>query len=304
MNGKKISFTLNLKSKEQLDLINKWLALINPSLFALDICVVAAMKLDSEALRKEPKKAKLVEQLKNLDKTENTFSYFIALMEKVSDSRDLLLIEELKEQLIIDINTMRSFFTNATVEESDKFILEFAEAIFKSPIESDRTNYLDFIKALNNCFKLYNTISRNKRLSVAQEIVSKAKSLSVSPQHPVVILALACLYGNQSAKKIMKFKANPEKFECDNAYADIAIMQRVSKLENLLHKANKKYKVELLSGDEALNTISKLLTYKTKPLHSDENGSTSEISITFKTMQLLTEAGEEECRKIENLLIS
>lgn len=225
--GQSITMQMTL-TPEQYKFLQEWAAMV-PTLYMLDICAVGATKITDKSLKDQPGKANLITKLRNLDLDNNKFSYLFALMEKVSDSRELLTAEELKIQILADISALRKFFKKAYVIEPDNFLIEFLETLMGLPIESKRTDYLNFLKKLNNHFKLQNPVSPKKRFSKAKEIVLEANSLTISAQHPIVVIALACLYGNKSAKKVMKFKENPNIFDAENALSDISLINSICK---------------------------------------------------------------------------
>ena len=134
-------------------------------------------------------------------------------MEKVSDSRGKMTDTELEEQIICDISALRNFFKNASVYESDEFIITFLRELRGDAIEVKRPNYLTFLETANNRFVLKDPISPKARFEKAKQIVNEANALEISRQHPIVTVTLACLYGNPAAKKLMKVKSPPAKPE-------------------------------------------------------------------------------------------
>jgi hypothetical protein len=223
-NGNSITLETQL-TPEQYKMMREW-SLSIPTLYMLDICVVSATKLTSASLEKNPRKANLVNHLRELDRPNNCFSYLFALMEKVSDSRGIDTDEELEDKILSDLASLRNFFTRARVYEPDELVLAFLKDLRGNPIEEKRSAYLGFLNALNNQFNLRNPVSSKQRLEIARKIIEQSDHLNFSRQHPVVVIGLACLYGNPAAKKLMKFKANSQRFDAENVLADIMLITR------------------------------------------------------------------------------
>jgi hypothetical protein len=105
-------------------------------------------------------------------------------MEKVSDSRGIDTDEELEKKILSDLVSMRKFFTNARVYESDEFVLDFLKELRGNPIEEKRSDYLGFLRVLNDQFKLSNPVSPKQRLKIAEKIIEQTNHFNFSRQHP------------------------------------------------------------------------------------------------------------------------
>ena len=99
--GPQITLSMQLTA-EQLAAMKEWHASV-PTLYFLDICVVGATKLSDAALERDARKKRLVEHLQNLDRSQHAFSYLLAVLEKVSDSRGVATDAELEEQILGDL---------------------------------------------------------------------------------------------------------------------------------------------------------------------------------------------------------
>jgi hypothetical protein len=98
------SITLTMPfNPELVNMMREWYLSV-PTLYMLDICVVSATKLKSSSLEANPRKAKLIDQLRELDRPQHSFSYLFALMEKVSDSRGIDTDDELEEKYYLTSN--------------------------------------------------------------------------------------------------------------------------------------------------------------------------------------------------------
>lgn len=302
--GEKITLNMQL-TPEQHNMFREW-SLSIPTLYMLDICVVSATKLTNVSLEKDPRKDKLVRFLRALDRNTNGFSYLFALMEKVSDSRAIDSDEELERKILSDLSSMREFFKEAKVIESDDFVLEFLKELRGEPIETKRADYLSFLRALNDQLKLGNPVAPMQRLKKVDEIIDIARNFSISKQHPVVAIGLACLYGNPAAKKLMKFKDESHKFDAENALADIALIPRFAgiklEIEHMGRNGAGYLRSHFITDDNGLIEILKCFE-PTVVKHKDKgDGRQTELTMTVKLQDLLSEIKMEEYSQIVDLL--
>lgn len=301
--GQQITLQMSL-TLEQYSFFAEWSASI-PTLYFLDICVVNATKLtDADLNKKNPRKSRLVARLRELDRPQNCFSYLCALMEKVSDSRGKISNDELEKQIIYDLSALRAFFKNARVYEPDGFISDFLNHLRYIPIEVNRHNYLTFIKAANQLLK--NTVSPKFRLDKAREIINEADNYKVSRQHPVVIITLAHLYGNSDARKLMKFKADLNKFEAENALADIMAIERFFQIKLQIEyygrNGGRFLRSEFITDDDGLSGIIKCFKPKFVKHEDTANGRETQFSLEVDTKQILTKIEQDEYEQVLNLL--
>lgn len=297
------SITLNMQlTPEEYSMMREW-SLSIPTLYMLDICVVSATKLTSALLENNPRKA----NLRELDRPNNCFSYLFALMEKVSDSRGIDTDEELEKKILSDLVSMRKFFTNARVYEPDEFVLYFLKELRGNQIEEKRSDYLDFLRVLNDQFKLSNPVSPKQRLKIAEKIIEQTIHFNFSRQHPVVAIGLACLYGNLAAKKLMKFKADPQNFDAENVLADIMLITRFAgiklEIEQLGCDGVGEYlRSSFITDDNGLIEIIKCFTPKVVKHTDNHDGRETQTTMTVKLKELLTDIEMEEYDLLLNLL--
>ena len=302
--GQQVTLQLSL-NREEYAALAEWSASV-PTLYFLDICVVGVTKLANSALENNPRKSRLVSHLRELDRSKNCFSYLCALMEKVSDSRGYGTNAELEEQILDDLSSLRAFFKNASIYESDEFIVGFLRELRGSAIEVMRPRYLKLLDAANNRFSLKNSTARKVRLEKARQILKEADTLDISRQHPVVTTILACLYGNVSAKRLMKFKAAPDDFEAENALADIMAISRFSqiklKIEYYGRQGGRFLNSEFVTDDDGLSEIIKC--YKANGVrHEDmDDGRKTQLSFNVDLKRMLTEIEAGEYQQILDLL--
>jgi len=308
---------------EQYAAMKEWSASI-PTLHFLDICVVNAAKLSAAALQNDTRKASYVSRLQSLDRPQHCFSYLCALIEKVSDTRGSTSDAELEEQVLNDMAALRAFFKNARVYEPDDFVISYLRELRCAPHELARPSYLSFLETINNQSGLKDPVAPALRFQKAVEILGDADALSISRQHPVVLLTLACLYGNQAARKLMKFKADPQKFNAENALADIMAISRFASLkleiEHIGRQGGGYMRSEFLTDDDGLVGVFKC--FEAKAVRHEQKGDAyeSRIEVDVKLEELLTdlatkrrvtashtdgaaERGPDEYEQILNLLV-
>lgn len=302
--GQQITLQLSL-NREEYAALAEWSASI-PTLYFLDICVVGVTKLVDSALENNPRKSRLASHLRELDKPQNCFSYLCALMEKVSDSRGKGTDSELEEQILDDLSSLRGFFKNASIYESDEFVIDFLRELRGVAMEVTRPSYLKLLEAANSRFSLKDSTSPKARLEKARQILKEADSLDVSRQHPVVTIILACLYGNAAAKRLMKFKASADKFEAENALADIMAITRFSQIKLQIEyygrQGGRFLRSDFITDDDGLSEIIKC--YKANGVkHEDtDDGRKTQLSFNVDLKRLLTEIEIDEYEHILDLL--
>lgn len=293
---------------EQYAVLAEWSASI-PTLYFLDICVVGATKLSQALLENNERKAQIVRHLRSLDRPQHTFSYLLALMEKVSDSRGILSDSELEAQILGDLAALRGFLKNAHVYESDEFVIQYLQELRRSPVELQRPSYLSFLATVNNQLGLKDPITRTHRLQKAKEILAVANSLGVHQNHPVVILVLSCLYGNSAAKKLMKFKADPAKFNAENVLADIMAITRFAKtklqIEQLGREGRGQFlRADFITDDDGLIGVINFFTLDSVRQEETSEACVTSYKFTVKLEQLLSEIEADEYVQLHDMLIA
>ena len=193
----------------------------------LDICALDVTKRTKAQIAADPRKAAMAGRLEALDIPTNRISCFLALMEKTSDTRSTRTDEDLKAQIIGDIQHARSFFDHAEVVERDEYVEDYITQLRRIAVELGRPAYLAFLRAANDGdFGIHQPIPKPQRFEVASTLVEIADDLEISRQHPVLAVTLACLYGNASARRVLKFRPDPAAFDAENALADVMAIRR------------------------------------------------------------------------------
>lgn len=286
----RFKFTVTDSSENRffLEAIKKWSDSI-PTLYFLDICCISNVK-DKDVYFNEPEKYKnkcdFLEKLSELDLSHNAISCLPALIEKVSDLFNDKSRGELKEEVERDINALNDFFKNAKVIEEIKFTEMYVDGMKNEHPESSGSDYHNFLEYVNSQ-KLGNTTSPANRLSVAKEIISKATELNVDKFSAVVITVIACVYGCIPAKKVMKFKDDPLKFNSSNALADIQTISRIGRLASEIESnhrlGNTKYvRTTFLTDDDNLKKLYDYFFVKDVAKSETESGVCHNLKITIE----------------------
>ncbi|ENX34902.1 hypothetical protein F889_01542 [Acinetobacter colistiniresistens] len=275
------------------------------NVYILDICAVSVTKLSGVIT--DLKKREIYERLRSSDKRKNRISYLCAFLEKISDTRGKMTLEELKVQIKVDLEALNKFFRHAKVIEGIVGLLIQAEKLFEQPIELDRDKYFDFMKMLNNEFQLLNPVSSTLRLERANEIILSAINLGIAPQHVLVCSALACLCGNSEIQRMMKFKKDPTLYDHTNVYADIMNVPRFARTKLMIKKKFPITNVEFVTGDEGLKILMK--HYHIKAANNISQGVDFQ-SVQYiakpdiKPLLMLTEANETVINQIVDLQLN
>lgn len=303
--GGKIKFQIKDAPSELIDMLKEWSDSV-PTLYFLDICVVSYIKSFLEKEKIDERKSRCIERLKELDRSQHRFSYLLALMEKVSDSRGGLTKNGLEEQILKDVDALRDFFKKAKICESNDFLIDFLE--FKGrPIEIGREKYLKFLNILNYELELWRPVASDKRIIKARDILDKADCLEIGRHHPVVILSLACLYGNGAARKVIKFKGGAGKFDAENSLADIMNISRFAQHKLQLEAEGREgcgkfLRVDFLTEDKGFLGIVKCFEPKFVR-HKDKNEiRETMISFDLKPEFLFPEMSSDDYEPFRNLL--
>lgn len=220
--GQSISMTFEA-TPENVALLKEWSDAV-PTLYFFDICLVSLTKTGVTGAVHDLRKAGLLARLRELDRPHNSFSYLLALAEKVNDPRRGLSDADLEDHILGDVAAIRAFFQHARVIEDDAFLARFARELRGIPQELSRDACIQFLHSANDRFKLSNPVAKADRLRTAELIVREADTAALPRQHPVVLVTLAALYRNPFAAKIMKFKPDPTRFQPENALADIMVI--------------------------------------------------------------------------------
>jgi len=248
-----VTMTAKLAAGERAAL-EQWSSMV-PTLHFLDINVVSVIKRPDVSPDDNPRKATLLKTLRGLDQPNHAFSYLLALMEKVSDLRGTASETELESQVLRDLSALTAFFEKARVIESDKFVIDYLRQLRRVPPEIERPRYLEFLEAVNTQFNFRDPVAPAVRLREAEALLAVADRLSITRHHPTVLLTIACIYGSRAAKRLMKFKADPTRFNADNALADIMAIVRLAQFKLQIEQHGGYGRAKLITDDDGLGGV-------------------------------------------------
>jgi hypothetical protein len=126
----------------------------------------------------------------------------------------------------------------------------------------------------------------------ARDVLPKIDALAVghevSLSHPLVICAIACLYGSSAARGVLKPAVSPTEPGAYNAVADIRLMIDTAHIRRLWNEKGGRESVRLLSRDKDLNIFDKLvqLTMKSSLLSSEVGPEIVTFSVTLSNLLL------------------
>ncbi|PVE57741.1 hypothetical protein DC429_10195 [Arthrobacter sp. TPD3018] len=278
---------------EQIAFFREWDAAV-PTLYFMDICVANIAKVAGPTPPTDPRKAAWLDELRRLDRPQHAFSYLLALMEKGSDPRAHLPDEALADQISQDLASLRTFFSQARVYESNAMVALYLRELRGNPVELARPRYLAFLRAANEEFELHRPLARRLRLAQATKILERADALGVSRQHLTVAVVLACLYGNPHAINVMKFKPDPQRFAAENALADVMMIRRFMEqkleLEKMAAEGRCPYlRVKLLTDDEGVRQLARYFEPSSLRSRSDGGGRETRLVTNVQFLKLLTD---------------
>jgi len=223
--------------------------------YLLDRNIISIIK-ESVAGVKQTRKDKLtaLANLRKIDKKSSVVSPMLSIIEGQSGRKESS--PEVKNTLLKETEAISLFFKNAKVDS--KFLTDNSEQVcfaLSQDIEEKWNDYDSFLKESNNF--IFQPVSSKNKIAYEANIISLAKKHSINCGHLVVMICLSCLYGCDTAKKVLK----PKKVKKSNynSLSDIQLLSRVNRVNALIGKYNLKYRTKLLTIDKPLNELQKLI---------------------------------------------
>lgn len=222
-------------------------------IYILDICMVNILKMSRKTLIKNKGKMACFNRLKQIDFPNSKISYTLAFLEKVSSKNYKLDNMELEEQVLSDLNHLCKFYKFASVTESRKFLLDYMNVGIGDPIELDTEKYITILEYANNNLNLYNAISVKNRFNIVYKLIEKADEIGMSRSHPVILVLILHIYGDNNAKRLLKLKQNSKDFNPYNSLSDIMHIIRLGSIVlDIKDCSNESIEVEFLTDDKSL----------------------------------------------------
>jgi len=208
-------------------MMQHWMLMV-PTIYFLDICSIGHVKTYlSTKNYKDENHERSIQSLRQLDRPYNRMSYLAALMEKASDQRSTFSLSEFIAEARRDWDAIEAFFDKASVCEPWGFVEEYITELFGAHPEQSMPEYIAFLE-FANAQGLHNKLAERKKLETVRLLCTEADRLGISKSHPVVLVTVACIYGCEDARLVMKFAGKPENFNPGNALGDIQSITRVA----------------------------------------------------------------------------
>ncbi len=216
------------------------------TLLLLDRNAVAIIKA-AVAGKPQSDEAKMaaLEALRALDIPENSISPLLSIIEGERGREDAA--DEKAGCLEKETDVVGRFFKQANTDAAHlRGLKQWAAELFAGMKESmwdERADYLTKAAPL-----VLQKVAENKRLGVEVELVQLARTCGLAPNDGIVMLFLACLYGSDAARKVIK-PARPNAY---NVLSDLHVIPRVGMIKTAAGMLPRPVKVRFWTLDEGL----------------------------------------------------
>jgi hypothetical protein len=214
-------------------------------------------------------------ELRKLDKQRNFISPILSMIEGQSGRRESTL--ELESTLEKESEAIGSFFKRARTDTAFFKSTENSRAfsdIFSNHIEHAWDCYISFIKDVQ--IHLYQPVSPIERLNVENRLFALAKEHGVQVLHPVLLVALAVLYGHKGARKVIKPKPNYKTTDLEqqaayNVVSDLIVISRIGQIRLVMSKGERNYSyVKFFTFDKGLSSVINAIKINSEEYLSEE----------------------------------
>ena len=191
------------------------------------------------------KKQKALDALRALDVPENSISPLFSIIEGEKGRED-----GAKEKTVClekETDVVAQFFRHASTDAAHlRTIQRMVTELFvgmKESLWDQRAEYLTRAAPL-----VLQKVKEEKRLDVEGELVHLARACGVAPNDGIVMLFLACLYGSDAARGVIKPKApNPY-----NVLNDLHVVPRIGMVRAAVRMLPRPVRVRFWTLDEGL----------------------------------------------------
>lgn len=200
-------------------------------------------------------KLDMLRRLKELDSVQNKISPIFSIIEGQKGREENF--QEKRETAEIETDELKKFFKNAII---DTYPLNNIGSLYAS-LDVDRS-YLNtkvaigkFLRKASNLLK--NSISGINREKIADKLLVLAKECKISSHEGgkfALLLGFLCLYRDNNALKIIKFKKS-KKINLYNALNDIFHFINLIKIRAYLANLDGNVNVSFLTMDKALSGL-------------------------------------------------
>lgn len=241
-----------------------------------------------------------IAEARRVDIARNTVSPLLAILE--GSVQRAQTVEEAVTQLEMDARAVGRFYRYATTDSKylQEVAVDMAEVLGAHWLQ--KTSYL-----VPLCQSLQEILARTYSVidarSVLDGLVSKCEEAGVPLSHPLATCAVACLYGNKSARKVIKPSAEPTREGAYNAVSDIRMIMESAYIRKLWQTGAKQEPVHLLSRDIHLNEFAKMVSVRvelaTSDPHADQESVTYRVSVGGELFPSIASNDREIARVME-----
>ncbi|UIF89263.1 hypothetical protein [Cupriavidus sp. UYPR2.512] len=212
----------------------------------LDRNAIAIIK-DAVAGKPQPdeKKQKALDALRALDVPENSISPLFSIIEGEKGREDGA--AEKAVCLEKETDVVAQFFRHANTDAAhlrglQKLVTDLFTGM-KESLWDQRAEYLTRAAPL-----VLQKVAEKKRLHVEGQLIQLARSCGVAPNDGIVMLFLACLYGSDAARGVIKPKA-PDPY---NVLTDLHVIPRIGMVRAVVRMLPRPVRVRFWTLDEGL----------------------------------------------------
>jgi hypothetical protein len=242
-------------------------------------------------------------RLRQLDSYKNAIYPFLSYLEGSIGNKENNLEREKtikKESKILKNFFKKAYFNEKFILEEINELIQIIEEIWD---EDYRNKEMFFIEELHKI--LYQPIKKEKRKSVKDDIIKKAKYYDISINSILIYSILAVLYGNNTIRAIFKFTNSKPIEEIKkivyNSYNDVYSVIFILHFNAYIKKFGKK--VEYITFDKSLSTFFEYF----KNVETNFIEKNSELYTNIENIQankLFPELNDEEIEEIKNYILS
>lgn len=219
---------------------------LTPTVFLLDRNVVALIKDAAvDGKQRDAKKQAYLDWLRTLDVPENGFSPLLSIMEGEKGYADSAV--EKAACLETEADAVERFFMRANTDAAH--LRPFADsvaAMLSGLQESQWDERAGFFTSAATL--VVQKIAQRERRRVEDELVRLAAESGLATDDAIVMLMLACLYGSDAARRVLK-PARPNAY---NVLSDLHVISRVGLIKAIAQQSPVPVRVRFLTLDEGL----------------------------------------------------
>lgn len=219
---------------------------LTSTIFLLDRNVVALIKdacVDGKQC--DAKKQTYLDWLRTLDLPENGFSPLLSIMEGEKGYADSAV--EKAACLEKEADAVGRFFTRASTDAAHLRVFADDVAAMLSDLQEsqwdDRAAFFTSAAPL-----VVQKVAQRERRGVEDELIRLAAESGLANDDAIVVLLLACLYGSDAARRVLK-PARPDAY---NVLSDLHVVSRVGLIKAIAQQLPVPVKVRFLTLDEGL----------------------------------------------------